>query len=232
MTRPFRKIAGVLALTIVALATETAVAADAPPQTTPEGMELIKQTRSRLVYAMPGATLQQYTRVALFDCQVAFAKNWERDYNRKVSPPGRRIRAEDMEKIKSRLAEEFSKVFTEELTDAGYEIVDHAGDDVLVVRPAIINLEVTAPDLGPTGWNHVVVRSAGRMTLHMELFDSTTGAIIARVMDLQESNRGIPMDANRATNRAEADKILRGWARELAEQLGAAREDTSAGVEN
>ena len=137
-----------------------------------------------------------------------------------------------MEKIKSRLAEEFSKVFTEELTDAGYEIVDHAGDDVLVVRPAIVNLEVTAPDPRPTVWNHVVVRSAGRMTLHMELFDSTTGAIIARVMDLQESNPGIPMDANRATNRAEADKILRGWARELAEQLVAAREDTSAGVEN
>ena len=227
MTDTYRKVAAVLAFSVVAFAAGPAMAADELPQTTPEGMELLKQTRSRVTYAMPGASLQQYKRVALLDCYVAFAKNWERDYNRDVSM-GRRISAEDMEEIKASLAEEFSKVFTKELTEAGHEIVDHAGEDVLVVRPAIINLDVTAPDVGGAGWSRVVVRSAGQMTLYMELFDSATGAIIARVMDAQASDHGFAMQANRVTNRAEADQILRGWAKELAEHLGAVREETTA----
>jgi hypothetical protein len=232
MTDAFRILAvWWLAGIFFAATAEPALAADELPQTTPEGMELLKQTRSRVTYAMPGATLEQYKRVALLDCYVAFAKNWERDYNRQVSP-NRRISAKDMEKIKARLAEEFNKVFTKELTEAGHEVVDHTGEDVLVVRPAIINLDVTAPDVGSAGLTHVIVRSAGQMTLYMELFDSTTGAIIARVIDAKASDRAFAFEATRTTNKAEADRILREWARELAGHIGAVREETAEGVKD
>ena len=190
-------------------------------------MNLIKQTRARIVYAMPGATLDQYTRVALLDCYVAFAKDWQKKYNRDASFD-RRIRPDDMEKIKANLADEFKKVFSDELTKAGHEIVDHTGDDVLIIRPAIINLEITAPDVRTAGFSRVMVRSAGQMTLYMELFDSVTGAIVARVMDAEESDRGFAMEANRVTNKSEADRILRAWAQELAGHLGEARKDTAA----
>ena len=230
MNEALRTCTALLALLLFAASAGPALANDDVPQTTPEGMELLKQTRSRVAWAMPGATLDQYSRVALLDCYVAFAKDWEKEYNREVSL-GRRIQPDDMEKIKARLAEEFKKVFTEELTKAGHEMVDHTGDDVLVVRPAIINLDVTAPDVGSAGWSRVVVRSAGQMTLYMELFDSTTGAIIARVIDAQASERGLGMEANRVTNKAEADRILRKWAQELAEHLGAVREETTAADE-
>ena len=230
MNEALRTCTALLALLLFAASAGPVLASDDVPQTTPEGMELLKQTRSRVAWAMPGATLDQYSRVALLDCYVAFAKDWEKEYNREVSL-GRRIQPDDMEKIKARLAEEFKKVFTEELTKAGHEMVDHTGDDVLVVRPAIINLDVTAPDVGSAGWSRVVVRSAGQMTLYMELFDSTTGAIIARVIDAQASERGLGMEANRVTNKAEADRILRKWAQELAEHLGAVREETTAADE-
>ena len=231
MNESFRTCTALLALLLFAASAGPALASDDVPQTTPEGMELLKQTRSRVAWAMPGATLDQYSRVALLDCYVAFAKDWEKDYNRQAPSLSRRINADDMEKIKAKLAEEFKKVFSEELTKAGHEIVDHTGDDVLVVRPAIINLDVTAPDVGSAGWSRVVVRSAGKMTLYMELFDSTTGAIIARVIDAQASDRALGMEANRVTNKAEADRILRKWSRELAEHLGAVREETTAADE-
>ncbi len=205
-------------------------AADQMPQTTPEGMELIKQTKSRVVYAMPGATLDAYTKVALIDCYVAFEKNWERDYNRSASF-GMRVRPDDMEAIKQSLAEEFKKVFTEELTKAGHEVVDHTGADVLILRPAIINLDVSAPDVKTAGFSEVVVRSAGSMTLYMELLDSTTSATIARVIDAEADPDDFAQHANSVTNKAAADRVLRRWASELASHLGAAQEDTSGSEE-
>lgn len=217
-----------LALFVLASGAAPVRAADELPQTTPEGMQLVKQTRSRIVYAMPGATLDDYTRVALIDCYVAFAKDWQRDYNRDATLQ-RQVRPDDIERIKASLADEFRKVFTEELTSDGREVVDHTGDDVLIIRPAIIDLDITAPDVKFAGFERVIVRSAGEMTLYMELFDSVTGAIIARVIDAQESDMGLAREANRVTNKAEADKILRGWARELADHLGETQKDTAAG---
>jgi hypothetical protein len=65
------------------------------------------------------------------------------------------------------------------------------------------------------------------MTLYMELFDSPTSAIITRVIDAEADGEGFATRANRVTNKAAADRILRDWARELADHLGAAREDTA-----
>ena len=132
-----------------------------------------------------------------------------------------------MERIKKNLAEEFKKVFTEELTKAGHEVVDQTGPDVLIIRPAIVNLDVMAPDIQSPGITHVVVRSAGSLTLYLELYDSTTGAIFGKVMDAQADREGFAQLANRVTNKAAADRILRSWASELAGHLGAAREDTA-----
>jgi hypothetical protein len=204
-----------------------ALAADELPATTPDGLELMSGTKVRAVYAKPGATLEPYTKVALLDCQVAFRKNWERDYNRDASFD-RRVHADDMERIKSALAEEFKKVFTDELTKGGYEIVDYTGDDVLIVRPALVNLDVTAPDVMSASRSRSYVTSAGSMTLYMELYDSVTGDIIARVLDPEAADRGgFAMEANRVTNRAEADRILRKWAGLLRSHLGTVQEATT-----
>jgi len=188
------------------------------PQTTPEGMELRKQTPTRVVYAMPGATLNTYGKVLLVDCYVAFEKNWERDYNRSSTFDGR-VSTADMERIKTDLAAEFRKVFSEQLAEAGHTIADSAGPDVLVVRPAIINLRVSAPDIMRAGFSNVIVDSAGAMTLYMELYDSETSAIIARIMDARADNRGFATRATRGTNKMAADRILRSWADELASHL-------------
>ena len=199
-----------------------ASAADEMPETTPEGLVLLKDTKLNTVYVRPGATLDPYTKVVLFDVEVAFRKNWDRDYNRTVLPGTTRVRPKDMEKIKASLAEEFETVFTEELQEKrGYEIVETADYDVLVVKAAIINLDVTAPQLRGTSNDRQVITSAGQMTLWMELYDSVTGELIARVIDPALDNRhGMAYRASTSGNKSAAQKILSEWASVLGENMG------------
>jgi hypothetical protein len=193
---------------------------DAFPAVSPDGLELKKSTRYGAVYLKPGATFSQYKRLALLDCYVDFAKDWARDYNENELSLQAQVTPQDMDRIKAGLAQEFRKVFTEELqTKGGYEIVNVAAPDVLVLRPAILNLVVNAPDLMTAGVSAAVVSSAGQMTLYLELWDSSTSTLLARAIDSEADPGGIPQVADRVTNTAAADRILRRWADLLRKRL-------------
>jgi len=197
-------------------------AKDPPPQVSPDGLQLQKSTQDRLVYVRPGATLQPYRRVAILDCYVEFEKDWQRNYNNSQMGLRGRVSDRDVEQMKSRLAAEFEKVFTDELrTKGGYEVVDKAAPDVLVLRPALLNVAVNAPDLMTPGIGATVVPSAGQMTLYLELWDSTTNKILARVMDAKADSNAFAGRASGVTNKAAADDILRSWAEELRKHLDA-----------
>lgn len=186
------------------------------PQVTHDGLELRTQTARRVVYARPGATLEPYARIALLECHVAFAKDWQRDHNRETTDLGARVSDADLLRIREDLAAEFRRIFTGELQrEDGYPLADTGGSDVLVLRPAIIDLEITAPDTGSAGTAHVITRSAGRMTLHLELLDGRTGTIVARILDAQADHQAFATDVNNVTNRSAADRVLQGWARDL-----------------
>jgi hypothetical protein len=197
-------------------------AAESLPETSPEGMVLMKDTKLRIVYAMPGATLDPYTKVILLDCYVAFKKDWQKEKNREAISLSSQVRTSDMERIKKKVADGFREVFTEELqTKGGYEIVGQPGEDVLIIRPAIMNLDITAPDIKSASMTRGLVASAGQMTLFMELYDSSTGDIIARVIDPQAADKGgFAMIASSVTNTAEAKRIMRKWAETLRSHLG------------
>jgi len=211
--------AGVLAA-LVFVSVPAVQAADTPPQVTPEGLQLQKSTKHRLVYLKPGATFTQYNRVAILDCLVDFEKDWQKDYNSSRMGLEGRVSDKDVERMKTGLAAEFRKVFTDELQNkGGYQVVDTAAPDVLVLRPALLNVEVNAPDIMTAGINATVVRSAGQMTLFLELWDSTTNTLLARVMDAAADENAFGKQANRVTNTQAADEILRNWAHELRVRL-------------
>jgi hypothetical protein len=204
------------------------LAKDEPlPEVSPEGLQLKHDSRdARVVYLKPGATFNQYNRVAILDCYVEFDKNWQRDYNNDRLGLQGRVSTADMDRMKAAVGAEFKKVFTKELQkEGGYEVVDTAAPDVLVLRPAIINLVVTAPDLQTANMTRSVVASAGQMTLYLELWDSATNTILARILDPQADNRmgGMGQMASSVTNTAAADKIFREWAQKLHKHLDAVR---------
>jgi hypothetical protein len=214
---------GLLAIAVAALALGSIPAVhakEAPSETTPEGLVLQKSTKSRIVYLKPGATFTQYNRVAILEPLVEFEKDWQKDYNNSRRGLEGRVSDKDVERIKTGLAAEFKKVFTKELQDkGGYQVVTTAAPDVLVLRPALLNVEVNAPDMMTAGINATVVRSAGQMTLFLELWDSSTNTLLARIMDAAADNDTFAKQANRATNVQAADRILGDWAHELRVRL-------------
>ena len=193
------------------------------PQITEDGLHKVEGSKLAVVYAEPGADLSGYDKVQLMDAYVAFKKNWERDQKRN-SASRIRMTSKDIEEIKNRTAGEFAKVFTEELEAGGYPVVDTAGEDVLLLRPAIINLDITAPDTRDTGRSRSYADSAGEMTLYLELYDSVTGDLIAKAIDRKvDRQTGMYTWTNSSTNRAAADRIMKGWAEILLDALNEAR---------
>ena len=207
------------------IATGQAVAKDKLPQTSDDGLQLIESKKVDAVYWKEGASLSDYKRVAILDCAVAFRKNWQRDQNQ--SRRSQSVKAEDMERIKKTLGEEFRTVFSKELEEnGGYEIAEGANSDVLLLRPAIVDLDVSAPDLMEPGRTATFAASAGAMTLYLEIYDSATSSIIGRVIDRSSArDSGRIMMSSRVTNRAEADRMLRRWADLLRKALDEAHEN-------
>ena len=190
------------------------------PAVSHDGLHLLPGTKVRAVYAKPGANLSEYDKLALLDCYVAFRKNCKREHNEDV-PFGERVSDKDMKKIRDKLSKEFNKVFTDVLTaKGGHQVVAKGGDGVLILRPAIINLDVTAPDTMSPGMSQTYVASAGSMTLYLELYDGKTGDIIMRIIDPEAAeNAGLAEISKAVTNRADADRILRRWAELLNDHL-------------
>jgi len=195
---------------VVAGATAPAMAKEDPPEVSIEGLELVEKDRRGEIYAAP-------------DIAVAFRRNWQRDQNRGHSF---KVKAKDMEKIKTSLSGLFNDVFSKELSEnGGYTITDQTGDEVMRIKPAIVDLDVYAPDTTSSpGRTTQFTESAGRMTLKLEIYDSVTGDLIVMASDRREApRRGYMQWTTSTSNRAEAQRMLQRWAKDLVKRLDEAR---------
>lgn len=178
-----------------------------------DGLEPVKVKGISLAYRRPGATLAGYKRVQIDPVEVRFSKDW------KPTRAGSRLPlpAEDRERIRADLGKLVHEQFVKALQAKGaYPVVNEPGPDVLRLKIYIVNLYINAPDDPGPGVSRTFVTSAGEMTLFMELFDSESGQILARVADRQEARSAPLMTmANSVTNIAEADDITAAWAKIL-----------------
>jgi hypothetical protein len=226
---------GSVARAMLAAATMLLAAAQAPaadsqyPLVSQDGLQLRKILEHGAVYVKQGADASQYKSIGLLECYVAFAKDWARDYNRDAPGLGAQVTAEDETRIKNGLSAEFNKVFVTELGKNGdFQVVTAQGPGVLMLRPALLNVIVTAPDIDTPSPSVDMVASAGQATLYLELWDGGTSTLLARVIDTEADNSmgGMGHEANSVTNKAAADEILRRWADRLRKALDAARSIT------
>jgi len=189
----------------------SAVAEDANPQF--ENLVPVGEPNVAVAYIDPNADFSVFKRVMILDTFVSFRSGWERDQRRGTR--GVRISTSDIERIKARVSELFNSVLIETLeADDGFEVVSEPDYDVLLIRAAIIDLDVTAPDVSTPGRSRTYTADSGAATLFIELYDSVSGQIIGRAFDRQAArNSGSMMRwSNRATNTADARRVFRGWA--------------------
>ncbi|MBW2386772.1 MAG: DUF3313 family protein [Deltaproteobacteria bacterium] len=176
------------------------------------GLEPIEGGSVAMAYIDPKADFSVFRRVKILDPYVAFRSNWQRDQNRMRR---RSIRARDMERIRADVASLFKTVLTERLeADDGFEVVDEIDYDVLLLRPAIIDLDVSAPDAATAGRAQTFSASTGAATLYIQLFDSVSGKIIGRAADRRvvRNTAGTVTWSSRVTNTAEARRMFGRWA--------------------
>jgi hypothetical protein len=187
-----------------------------------DGLVPFKTKDLDLAYTRPGATLSAYKKVMLDPVEVAFHKDW----NPERTGSRLKLSATERENIRTGVAKVVEEEFARTLSAKNaYPIVKEAGPDVLRVRVKIMNLYANAPDTAAAGRSRTFVVSAGEMTLLMELYDSETGAILARIVDRQEARSTGQMQlSNSVTNAGEAAQIANGWARLLKKGLDKARE--------
>jgi hypothetical protein len=197
---------------------------DELPEYTVEGLKRIHDTKDiAVVYAEPGATLEQYNRIYMAEPYVAFKKNWQRDQNR-----GRiKISSNDMERIKNDVKKLFIEVFTEELQKGGYEMATERAEDVLIIKPAILDLYVNAPDTMNAGRSATFTTTAGSMTLYLELYDSMTDDLLAKALDPRADRESSHMQwSTKVSNRQAALRMMRPWAEALRNGLDEAHAAT------
>jgi len=200
--------------------------AAAAPETTPDGLVRVKKTSADLVYRRPDITFGGYTKILLVEPTIAFRKNWKTDIN--FQTPAHPVTDADMQKIIAKGKELLIEQLAAELTKAGYALADGVGADVLAVKPQILDLDVLAPvpdDLSATVAK-VYTKGVGSATLMIELFDSTTGQLLARGFDQKasEENRSTwSVPRNQASNTADARRAFADWSAMLAEGLKRAK---------
>jgi len=181
-----------------------------------ENLVPVDDARVAAAYIDPDADFSVFKRVMILDTFVAFQSGWERDQRRGTR--GTRISARDIDRIKTRVSELFNSVFIETLeADDGFEIVSEPDYDVLLVRAAIIDLDVTVPDTSTPGRSRSYTADSGAATLYIELYDSVSGQIIGRAADRQavRSAGGRVTWSNRVNNSAEARRMFTSWANTL-----------------
>ncbi len=187
------------------------------PEVSEEGMQLKVDKRSTTAYIKEGVDFSEYTQIQILPSQVAFKKNWQRDYNRNKATLSSRIKDDDVIRIKMSVAKLFDEVFNEEFAKSGDNpIVEKAGKGTLIIKPSVINLDINAPDIQSATRSTTYVNEAGRATLYLELFDGVSGEILARIIDTKiVGDNSYTRWANRVSNSADAKRTIRKWAKTL-----------------
>src|SRR6187399_1399483 len=125
----------------------SSVANSAAPPDSWDGLVKVKSKRLDLAYLQPGADFRGYTKVMLDPTEVAFEKNWRRNYNRSSSSLGSQVSERDLQEAITDGVSAASDLFAEAWMEGGYAVVDAPGPDVLLVKTGVLNIAVNAPDV-------------------------------------------------------------------------------------
>lgn len=214
---------------VLALATSSGTLLAEDIEVTHDGLVRMGDSQTDLAYMLPEADFSIYDKVMILEPSIAFKKNWLSNANSGRSL--NRITNRDMEQMIADGKMLLFYAFSEVLEENGYSVVKEVGDNVLTIRPMIINLDVAAPD--PNNMASIstrtYTRSAGEATLFIELYDSVTGQILARAFDSQGNRYGKGNGSGRIqrtknTNRNDAKRAFHKWANMLVAALDRARE--------
>ena len=99
-----------------------------------DGLTRVKSKRMNVVFLAPGADFRPYHRVMLDPTEIAFRKNWMRDYNNTRVGLSGRVSDSDVQRVITEGGKASTEIFAKAFTDGGYPVVTEPAPDVLRVR--------------------------------------------------------------------------------------------------
>lgn len=171
----------------------------------------------RDIYMNPTADFSQFETIQILKAYVAFKKDWKKDFDKKHRSIGIAITDKEILTIKAKVSETFDKEFKKEFNQNGYPVVDVAKSKTLLIRPALVDLDLINPGgVIPPSNSKSFTREDESVTLYLELYDGVTGEILARIAE----NKNISKNQfygwqNRSRNNSDMVRVLTEWAKEL-----------------
>lgn len=196
----------------IASAVLCAGAGDAKAPAEWDGLVKVRSKQLDLVYLHPGADFRAYTKVQIEPTEVAFRKDWRRDYNTSTRSLSARVSETDVQEAISQGVKAAGDIFAQAWTKGGYSVVTEPGPDVLRVRTGIVNISVNAPDRPTAGRSYSFAPEAGSATLFVEVRDSLTGALLGRAIDQEIAGDYSAAWRTSVSNRADFRDLVHNWA--------------------
>ena len=207
-----------LLATAVALALVSAGSAAKAPATW-DGLVQVKAKKLALAYLRPDVDFRAYSKVMFDPPEVAFDKNWQRDFNRSTMSLAGRVSDSDVREAVEEAKKSVSNIFPERFTQEGYQVVAAPGPDVLRLSVGIMDLQVNAPDRNLGARSRSYSMDAGEATFVVEVRDSLTNQLLGRALDRREAGEGPAYRRTYSSNVGDFEALFDNWARVAARGL-------------
>lgn len=208
-----------------------------PPSISPtaepslDGLYRVDNSILQYAEAKRDLDLTPYTAFLLGPVEVSYKKDPG------VRTPGSQesnfaLTPRQMTTLKESFLEEIERALTRE---DGYEIVTEPAANVLRIDAYLMDLVVRFDAEATVGRNQAYASSYGEVTMLLELRDSESGEILARVAERQDPTRSTYDVVSVQTTfvRGDVTRMFRHWAQTVRERLDAVRAaDLSGGTES
>jgi hypothetical protein len=218
----WRHVVAIFGLILIHTTSGCASDGDASTDVTVDGLQRLDRTRFEDAWVKPDAAFATYTKVYLAAPDVSYRRPPRSSgYASPPAPSNFALNESQMATFKRYLVE----AFEEELSKSErYQVSASPGPDVLLIEPSVIDLVVEVPTARAPGRNNVYSTSTADITLMMELRDSESREILARVADRKQARHaGKSLNelswSNSVSDSDAVRRVFSRWARILREQL-------------
>jgi hypothetical protein len=172
-----------------------------------DGLRPLLNTRFSRAFARPGLELSRYSRIWLESAGVEYGEAPESPYGGQIDSATAPLKRDELEA-------ELLATFREFLfADGGWKVAEAAGADVLLVRVALVDVDVYVPPEPISSRTRVILEASGRATLLLSAHDSTTNEALVRFADRRDFESAVgPRQSTSLTNRQQVRRTIEAWA--------------------
>ena len=192
---------------------------DASTETSYDGLVQVKKTGFRNVWVKPGIDAASYSKI--LPVGVDFHYRDVPEGNRTSASRARSSNSEFPieENTRARIEEIMAELFLEELGDTdNFTLTDEPGPDVIRIIGGLHDVVSNVPP-DYIGRGNIYLSRVGQATLVLQIEDSMSREVIARIVDRRAADPAFAQRSNTVTNTAEVRRLARTWARLLSRGL-------------